>query len=77
MGPEHLEYLKIFLFGKSRVLSWANSVSSRYLSLQTYWPQIMESLWNNRLLARRLVKMGTARLSWRRVQEDETDGDEE
>lgn len=76
VGPERLEYLKIFLFGRSRVLAWADSVSSRYLSLQTYWPQIMNSLWDNRLLARRLIKMGTARLAWRMVRVDEWEGDE-
>jgi hypothetical protein len=47
-------------------------MANRYLSLLTYWPRIMESLWDNRLLARRLIKMGTARLAWRRVTVEET-----
>jgi len=68
--PERLEYLKILLFERPKARAWAESVASRYLSLQTYWPGIMAAMWDNRLLARRLVKMGTARLSWREEHPD-------
>lgn len=71
VGPERPEYLKILLFGRSQARAWATGMSSRYLSLLTYWPRIMESLWDNRLLARRLVKLGTARLAWRRTNVEE------
>ena len=71
VGPERLEYLKILFFGRSQAESWASATSHRYLSILTYWPRIMESLWDNHLVARRLVKMGTARLSWHRAPEGE------
>ena len=72
VGPERLQYLKILVSGIGQARSWANGMANRYLSLLTYWPRIMESLWDNRLLARRLIKMGTARLAWRRVTVEET-----
>lgn len=64
VGPERLEYLKILLFEHSRARAWADRQTQRYLALQTYWPYIIAALWNNRLLARQLTKMGTARLEW-------------
>lgn len=70
-GPERGEYLKIFLRGRAQARAWADGVANRYLALETYWSRIMEGLWDNHLLARRLVKMGTARLSWRRTANEE------
>lgn len=71
VGPERRDYLRIWLFERRRAQEWAQRQERRYLAYQTYWQRIMLSLWDNRLLARRLLKMGTARLAWRgRGEED-------
>lgn len=62
VGPERLDYLMIYLFGRARARRWAMGVSDSYLSLETYWPCVMDGLWDNRLLARKLVSMGSAHL---------------
>jgi hypothetical protein len=38
---------------------WARRVASSYFSFQTYWPQVMSSLWGDASLAEQMVKMGT------------------
>ena len=62
VGPERLEYLRIYLFGRRQARVWAEGVESRYLKFQTYWPQVMATIWDCQELAQRLVRLGTARL---------------
>jgi hypothetical protein len=62
VGPERLEYLRIYLFGRRQARVWAEGVESRYLKFQTYWPQVMATIWDFQELAQRLVRLGTARL---------------
>ena len=58
-GPERLDYLRIWLHGRHVAQQWARRVASSYFSFQTYWPQVMSSLWGDADLARQVVKMGT------------------
>ncbi|RRF88845.1 MAG: hypothetical protein DUD33_09740 [Coriobacteriaceae bacterium] len=58
-GPERLDYLKIWLRGRKLAEQWAKRVARSYFSFQTYWPQVMSSLWDSRELAQRLEAMGT------------------
>lgn len=64
MDDESEEYVHFVFGGLRQARRWADESASKYLSLITYWPRIMDVLWDNRLLARRLAKMGTARLAW-------------
>lgn len=59
---EHAAYLQIFFHGKHQAQEWATSVSRSYFSLQTYWPRIMASLWDDKALAHRLTVMGTPKV---------------
>lgn len=59
VGPERLDYLKIWLHGRNVAQQWARRVASSYFSFQTYWPQVMSSLWGDASLADQMVKMGT------------------
>ena len=59
VGPERLDYLKIWLHGRHVAQQWARRVASSYFSFQTYWPQVMSSLWGDASLAEQMVKMGT------------------
>ena len=34
-------------------------MNDSYLAFQTYWPRVMAMLWDNELLADKLVRMGT------------------
>ena len=67
VGPERGAYLRIATRGRLEARAWAEGVARGYLQLQTFWPRIMVTLWDNKLLARRLLKMGTARLTWASV----------
>ena len=58
---EHLDYLRIWLFGLRRAEQWARRASSSYFRFQTYWPQIMSALWDNGRLAEAIVSSGTPR----------------
>lgn len=58
-GPERSAYLSILLHGSKEAERWATSVARDYFAFQTYWPRIMASLWEDRVLARVLMKMGT------------------
>lgn len=58
-GPERGEYLQIFLHGRKDAERWAASVARDYFAFQTYWPRIMASLWEDRVLARTLRQMGS------------------
>ena len=58
-GPERMAYLKIFLRGRRKARAWADRHCSSYFAFQTYWPKIMGTLWQDALLARRLVHSGT------------------
>ncbi len=60
-GPERRAYLRVLLHGRVEAQTWADSVARGYFSFQTYWPKIMASLWDDRALARTLVRMGTPR----------------
>jgi hypothetical protein len=46
--------------GRHVAQQWARRVASSYFSFQTYWPQVMSSLWGDASLAEQMVKMGTA-----------------
>lgn len=61
-GPERKAYLNILTKGINEANAWADSVSTRYLEFQTYWPRVMDALWDNRTLARMVSETGTARL---------------
>ena len=60
-GPERRSYLEVLLHGRIEARRWADSVARGYFAFQTYWPQIMASLWDDRALASALVRMGTPR----------------
>ncbi len=64
VGPERLEYLKLLTSGREQAHDWATRSSQRYLSLLTYWSRIMDDLWANEWVAKRIRAMGTARLTW-------------
>ena len=59
LGPERSAYLGIFLLGRLRARAWAQAHASSYFAFQTHWPQIMATLWDNRLLARKILGLGT------------------
>lgn len=61
-GPERGAYLRILLHGIREARAWAEGVADRYLAFQTYWPRVMDALWDNRTLARMVTETGTARL---------------
>ncbi len=56
-GPERSTYLRIFLFEHRRARAWASSVASSYFSFLTHWPRVISTLWDNKLLAKRLLSM--------------------
>lgn len=58
VGPERREYLQLLFHGRKEAERWAASVARDYFAFQTYWPRIMASLWDDRALARTLLKMG-------------------
>ena len=57
-GPERRAYLEVLLSGRKEAERWAASVARDYFAFQTYWPQIMASLWEDRVLAHTLMVMG-------------------
>lgn len=62
VGPERKEYLRILWRGLREARVWADGVADRYLAFLTYWPGIIDTLWENDLLGRPIENMGTARL---------------
>ena len=66
-GPERKAYLRILARGIAEAHAWAEGVSSRYLVFQTYWPRVMDALWQNTTLARMVSETGTARLGTMRT----------
>ena len=60
-GPEREGYLEVLLHGRGEAKRWAASVARDYFAFQTYWPQIMASLWDDKALAHSLIRMGTPR----------------
>lgn len=60
-GPERLAYLKILLRGRHRARRWARDMASSYFAFETYWPQVMGCLWENKLVAGRLLASGVPR----------------
>lgn len=58
-GPERGRYASILFRRRHEAQGWAASVAGTYFELLTYWPQIMSFLWDNMLIARRVVNMGT------------------
>lgn len=56
---EHISYLYVWLKGRKQAQEWAQQVAGSYLGFQTYWPRVMSLLWDNDLLARKLIYMGT------------------
>ena len=57
-GPERRAYLEVLLSGRKEAERWAASVARDYFAFQTYWPRIMASLWEDRVLAHTLMVMG-------------------
>lgn len=57
-SDEHLAYLGIWLRGRHRAKAWARRVGGSYFAFQTYWPKIMGTLWDDRLLAERIRATG-------------------
>lgn len=57
--PEHLSYLRVWAVGHRQAREWAKRMSDSYLALQTFWPRVMVMLWDDALLARKLIQMGT------------------
>ncbi|MCI1665879.1 MAG: glycosyltransferase family 2 protein [Atopobiaceae bacterium] len=57
--PEHGAYLDIWIHGLKEADHYADEVGTSYLSFQSFWPRLMESLWDDKALAERLLGMGT------------------
>ena len=58
--PEHQAYLSILFHGRKQALEYATQSSRRYLSFQTYWPLLITEIWQDSLLASRLLASGQA-----------------
>lgn len=61
-GPERREYLGMLMHANKEAERWASSVARDYFAFQTYWPRIMASLWEDRILARTLMLTGTPKV---------------
>ena len=61
VGPERSTYLRILFSERRRARTWAASVSSSYFAFLTHWPRVMSTLWDNRLLAQRVLLTGVPR----------------
>lgn len=59
VGPERSAYLWMISHGFHAAQAWAIDHASSYLSFQTYWPRMMELMWNNDLIARRILATAT------------------
>ncbi len=55
---EHLSYFYIWLYGRRQAREWAMHEANSYLSFQTYWPRVMALLWDNKIVANRLLNLG-------------------
>ncbi|MEE1273268.1 MAG: glycosyltransferase [Olegusella sp.] len=56
---EHFAYFYVWASGCRQARDWALQMNDSYLAFQTYWPRVMAMLWDNELLADKLVRMGT------------------
>ncbi len=55
---EHAAYLEIWRKGVNEARAAAQENRSRYLAFQTWWPSLMEALWDDRELALELLASG-------------------
>lgn len=55
VDQEHKAYFYIWFKGRLKARHWAQEHATSYFLFQTHWPQIMATLWDNRLLARKIV----------------------
>ena len=58
IGPERKAYLHILTKGMGEALAWAAESRERYLEFSTVWPSMIESLWDERGLAARILETG-------------------
>lgn len=65
-GPEHKQYLRIWLHGRSEARQWAEGAKESYLSFQTYWPNMMAELWGNESLSATILMTGVPQVAHRR-----------
>lgn len=56
---EHLSYFYVWRKGRKQAREWAQARADAYLEFQTYWPRVMSLLWDDHLIARKLVQLGT------------------
>ena len=56
---EHASYFYVWERGYRQAREWASRAGYGYLAFQTFWPRVMAMLWDNQLLAAKLVRMGT------------------
>ena len=66
-SPERAAYLSIWQRGCAQAAEYARSHADRYLRFQSYWPQVVSTLWDVPPLAAELFATGDP-LLWRRSQ---------
>ena len=58
LGPERKAYLTIWRSSRKQAKAFAAANRKRYLQLATYWPRIIASMWDNDLLAQKILATG-------------------
>ncbi|WP_232204036.1 hypothetical protein [Atopobium sp. oral taxon 810] len=67
---EHLSYFFVWRRGRKQAQEWAKKISGRYLEFQTYWPRVMSMLWDDHLIARKILQSGTVQSLHQGISDD-------
>ncbi len=63
VGPERSSYLRILTSGVRDAQAWATRYRERYLAFLNVWPTVVETLWDERGLAARILETGNPQRS--------------